>query len=173
MPIWTFHVHGVKQYAVFCECLFSLSIMLLRFIHLAAGACMLSPFSHVRLFVTLWTVAHQALLSVGFSRQEYWSGLPCPPPGDLPNPGIELVSLMSSALAGRFFTTRANWEVPCSRYQYFISVLWDKFSITWMYHFVYPFISWWTFWLLYKTLFALTEATDCYSILVHHLTELL
>ena len=44
------------------------------------------------------------------------------PPGDLPNPGIELVSLMSSALAGGFFTTRANWEVPCSRYQYFISV---------------------------------------------------
>ena len=84
--------------------------------------CMLSPFSHVRLFLTLWTVAHQAPLSVGFSRQEYWSGLPCPPPGDLPNPGIKLVSLMSSALAGRFFTTRANWEVPCSRYQYFISV---------------------------------------------------
>ena len=44
--------------------------------------------SHVRLFVTPWTVAHQALLSVGFSRQEYWSRFPCPPPGDLPNPGI-------------------------------------------------------------------------------------
>ena len=45
--------------------------------------------SHVRLFVTLWTVAHQAPLSMAFSRQEYWSGLPFPSPGDLPDPGIE------------------------------------------------------------------------------------
>jgi len=45
--------------------------------------------SHVRLFVTPWTVAHQAPLSMGFSRQEYWSGLPFPSPGDLPDPGIE------------------------------------------------------------------------------------
>ena len=49
-------------------------------------------FSHIRLFAALWTVAHQALLSMGFSRQEYWSGLPCPPPRDLPNPVIELGS---------------------------------------------------------------------------------
>ena len=53
--------------------------------------------------VTLWTVARQAPLSRGFSRQEYWSGLPFPPPGDLPNPGIEPVSLMSPALAVGFF----------------------------------------------------------------------
>ena len=53
---------------------------------------MLSCFSHVWLFVTLWTVALQAPLSMGFSRQEYWSGLPCPPPGDLPNPGIKPAS---------------------------------------------------------------------------------
>ena len=46
-------------------------------------------FSHVQLFETPWTIAHQAILSMEFSRQEYWSGLPCPPPGDLPNPGIE------------------------------------------------------------------------------------
>ena len=58
---------------------------------------MLSRVSHVQLFATPWTVAHQALLSMGFSRQEYWSGLPCPPPGDLPNPGIEPVSPMSPA----------------------------------------------------------------------------
>ena len=49
--------------------------------------------SRVRLFVTLWTVAYQAPLSMGFSRQEYWNGLPCPPPGDLPDPGIESRSL--------------------------------------------------------------------------------
>ena len=66
--------------------------------------------SRVQLFVTLWTVAHQAPLSMGFSRQEYWSGLPCPPTGDLPNPGIEPVFLMSPALAGEFFTTGTAWE---------------------------------------------------------------
>ena len=49
----------------------------------------LSHFSHVQLFVTLWTAAHQPPLSMGFSRREYWSGLPCLPPGDLPDPGIE------------------------------------------------------------------------------------
>ena len=47
---------------------------------------------------------------MGLCRQEYWSGFPCPPPGDLPDPGIEPVSLMSPALAGRFFTTSAAWE---------------------------------------------------------------
>ena len=59
---------------------------------------MLSHFSHVRLFVTPWAVARQAPLSVGSSRQKYWSGLPCPPPGDLPDPGIEPVSLTSLPL---------------------------------------------------------------------------
>ena len=53
----------------------------------------------------LWTVAHQAPLSMGFSRQEYWSGLPFPPPRDLPNPGIESMFPVSPALAGGFFTT--------------------------------------------------------------------
>ena len=53
--------------------------------------------------MTPWTVAHQAPLSMGCSRQEYWSGVPCPPPGDLPNPGIEPLSLMSAALAGEVF----------------------------------------------------------------------
>ena len=73
-------------------------------------ACMLNHFSRVLPFVTLWTVARQAPLSVGFSRQEYWSGLPRPLPGDLPNPGIKPVSLMSSALGGVFFTTNTIWE---------------------------------------------------------------
>ena len=61
--------------------------------------------SCVRLFVTLWTVARQAPLSMGFPRQENWSGLPFPPPGDLPDPGMEPVSPVSPALAGGFFTT--------------------------------------------------------------------
>ena len=60
---------------------------------------MLSPFSRSQLLATPWTVAFQAPLSMRFSRQEYWSGLPCPPPGDLPGPGIESVFLTSPALA--------------------------------------------------------------------------
>ena len=66
---------------------------------------MLSCFSHVRLFATSWTVACQASLSVEMSRQEYWSGLPFPTPGDLPDSGIEPTFPASPALAGGFFTT--------------------------------------------------------------------
>ena len=72
--------------------------------------CTLSHFSGIQLFVTLWTVAHQVPLSMGLYKEEYWAGLPCPPPGNLPNPGIEPASLMSFALAGRYFTTSATWE---------------------------------------------------------------
>ena len=72
-------------------------------------ACVLSRFSCVQLFATLWTIACQAPLSMGFSRQEYLSGLPCLPPEDLPNPGIEPTSHVST-LAGGFFTTCATWE---------------------------------------------------------------
>ena len=79
-------------------------------------ARVLCCFSRVWLFATLWTVARQAPLSMGFSRQEYWSGLPCPPPRDLPNPGIKPASLTSPVLAGRFFTTSTTWEVHTSRY---------------------------------------------------------
>ena len=71
---------------------------------------MLSRFSRVQLCETPWTVAHQAPLSMGFSRQEHWSGLPCPAPGDLLDPEIEPMTLMPPALSGRFFTTRATWE---------------------------------------------------------------
>ena len=70
--------------------------------------CVLSHISQ-QLFATPWTVAHQAPLSMGFSRQEYWSGLPCPPPEDLPDLGIEPTS---PALAGGFFTTHDTWEAP-------------------------------------------------------------
>ena len=69
-----------------------------------------SWFSHLQFFATPWTVAYQVPLSMGFSRQEYWSGLPCPPPGDLPNPGIKPRSLTTPALAGRFFTTSTTWK---------------------------------------------------------------
>ena len=71
---------------------------------------MLSCFSHVWLFANLWTEACQASLSMRFTRQESWSGLACPPPEDLPYPGIKSMFLMSSALTGLFFTTSATWE---------------------------------------------------------------
>ena len=79
-----------------------------------SSACVLSRFSHVWLCVTLWTVALQAPLSMGFSRQGYWSGLPWPSPGDLPDPRIEPLSLMSPALAGEFFTASTTWEASFS-----------------------------------------------------------
>ena len=66
-------------------------------------------FSCVQLFVTLWSIAYQAPLPVGFSWQGYWNGLPCPPRRDLPDLGVEPMSLRSLALAGRFVTTSATW----------------------------------------------------------------
>ena len=80
-------------------------------------AGVLSHFTRVQLFVNLWTEAHQALLSMEFSRQEYWSGLPCPPSGDLSNQRTEATSLMSPALADRFFNTCATWEDFSSSYK--------------------------------------------------------
>ena len=68
--------------------------------------------SHVRFFVTPWAVGRQVPLSTGFSRQEYWSGLPFPPPGDLPDPGTVPASPVAPSLAGGFFTTSATWKAP-------------------------------------------------------------
>ena len=72
----------------------------------------LSCFSRVLLLATLWAIDPQAPLSLGFSRQEYWSGLLCPPSGDLPDSGIKPTSLMSPALADGFFTASTTWEAP-------------------------------------------------------------
>ena len=66
-------------------------------------------------FATPQTVAHHASLFMEFVRQEYWNGLPFPSPGDLPEPGIELVSPVSPALVGNFFTTEATWEAKSTR----------------------------------------------------------
>ena len=91
----------------FCRCWVGLHVVIFF-----TCACVLSPFSHVRLFATPWTPAHQAPMPMGFSRQEHWGGLPCAPPGDLPNPGIEPASLMSQSLAAGFFATSSTWEAP-------------------------------------------------------------
>ena len=78
--------------------------------NIGAYTWVLSCFNPVQLFETLWTRARQAPLSMGFPRQEYWSRLPFPPPGDLPNPAIEPTTLMPPVLEGEFFTTSATWE---------------------------------------------------------------
>ena len=78
---------------------------------IAACVCMLSHFSRVQLFANLWTVVYQPPLSMGFSRQEYWSGLLFPNPGDLPDPGVKPTSPVSPALAGGVFTTSTTWVV--------------------------------------------------------------
>ena len=67
--------------------------------------------SSVCFFATPWTVAHQTLLSMGFFRQENWSGLPCPPSRHIPDPGIEPTSLTSPALAGGFLIISTTWEI--------------------------------------------------------------
>ena len=81
----------------------SFDIYILRYmcVCVCVCVCMLSLSSHSSLFVTLWTLAHQSPPSMGFPRQEYWSGLSFPSPGNLPNAGIEPVSV--SCIAGRFF----------------------------------------------------------------------
>ena len=96
--IYFTHAHG-KWFTIFLQHLIFGKFWL--FMLWSSPSC----FNRVQLFVTPWTIAQQAPLSMEFSRQEYWSGLPFPLPGDLPDPGIEPMSLKSPALAGRFFTT--------------------------------------------------------------------
>ena len=91
-------------------------------------AYVLSHFNHVWLFASPWTVAWQAPLSMRFSRQEYWSGLPCPPLWDLSHPGIKPTSLMSPVLTGRFVTTSTIQGHAVTPYlvasEYFLSLTW-------------------------------------------------
>ena len=75
--------------------------------------CVCAVLSHVQPFATAGTVAVQASLSMGFSMQEYWSWLPFPTPGDLLDPGIETASLVSPALAAKFFTTEPSGKPLC------------------------------------------------------------
>ena len=99
----------------------------LRYIACLFCVCMLN---HVRLFATLQTVAHQAPLSMGFSRREYWRVLPCPPPGDLPDSGVEPMSLMTPALAGRLSTDSAIWEALHNYITFLILIIFHTTSIT-------------------------------------------
>ena len=112
---------------------------------------MLSCFSHVWLFVIIWAIACQAPLSLGFFRHEYWSGLPCPPLGNLPDPGTEPASLVFPALAGEFFTTSATREAHIYTvyiiYLYAILFLWLHYFILSIYldkmSEILPFVTMW------------------------------
>ena len=86
-------------------------------------SCVCMPGS-VGLFAALWTITHQASLSMGFSMQEYWSGLPCPPPEDRPDPEIKPTSLRCPTLAGTFFPTSATREAPVKDIHQAISFAW-------------------------------------------------
>ena len=95
LSFWGCYINEIILYGIFCGInFFSLGIMLLRVIQVVVSmyVCVLSHFSCVQLFAALWTISQQPPLSMGFSRQEYWSGLPCPPPGHLPNPGASSIS---------------------------------------------------------------------------------
>ena len=106
-----------------------------RYLHTSANElCCAESLSHAQLFVTPWTVAHQAPLSIGFPRQESWSGLPFPSPGDLPDPGIKP---RLPALAGGFFTTEPPGKTILSQYKlrkkHFIIFKKQKFFLTTLY----------------------------------------
>ena len=89
------------------------SLIILWIVSVMTHVCVCAQLlKHVQLFETPWTIACQAPLSMEFSRQEYWSGLPFPSPGDLPNPGIEPKSLVSPALVGDLFTTASPGKPP-------------------------------------------------------------
>ena len=98
------------------------------YIYIYLKVCVRAKWLQSQFFVTLWTVAHQAPLSMGFSRQEFWSGLPCPPPVDLPHTRTEPKFLISPALAGGFFTTSATWEA----HTYIYSLSFDPHKHTYM-----------------------------------------
>ena len=120
-------------------CLFSLLVCKYFFIYWGASmlgvcmhSCMLCHFSRVWLFATLWTIGHQAPLSMGFSSQEYQGVLPCLPPGNLLNLGMEPASLTSYALAAGFFTSSTTWKALCWVYKYLHTSTWTGHRYIWV-----------------------------------------
>ena len=130
IAIWsgvlTPHCHRWRT-ELYCHLVFG-SYLLYELESVALITCMLSCFSHVWLFKNPWTVACQAPLSMGPSRQEYWSGLPCPLQGIFPTQGSN-PCLKSCALAGGFFATRATWEALLITYVYFINFSLSSFLL--------------------------------------------
>ena len=142
-PPWNFNVTD-KLVRVLCV-MYSCGVCVC--VH--ACACMLSSFIYVQLSETPWTVAHQAPLSMEFSRLEYWNGLPCPPPGDLPNPGLKSVSpaspaLQADSLADSLYISRhisfiALWRYTTSftSWRSVATLQWASLSL--------PFFQWYSF----------------------------
>ena len=114
------------MHAMLLQYIYYLIIVYGKVICVYIYACMLCCFSHVWLLVTPRTIAHQAPLSMEFSRQEYWSGLPCSLPGDLSNPGIKS---MSPALAGRFFTSEPPGKPHVCTYVYSVIYIYSDIYI--------------------------------------------
>ena len=114
--MWILYVLYFKETVGFClllweQSVFKNSSLFFNILfHWRMHGCVLSHFSRVWLFATLWTVAHQAPLSMGFFWQEYWSGLSCSSPGDLPNPGIELTFLSLMQWTWTWANIRSWWR---------------------------------------------------------------
>ena len=123
---------------------------------------MLSHFSCVQVFVTLWTVDLQAPPSRGFSRQEYRSGLLCCPPGNLPDPGIKPISLMCPALAGGLLTTSSTWEAQLIAHginQSLVTLTYIKYAQIYDYTHMYVYVC------IYKVS---KPVSNCASDVPHH-----
>ena len=110
---------GVAVYVCVCVCV-------CVYVCVCVCVCVCSVVQSCQLFATPWIVALQAPLSMGFSRQDYWSGLPSPPPGDFPSPGTEPVSPAVPVLSGRFSTTEPPGKPWNSRVGAAITTLWLK-----------------------------------------------
>ena len=136
-------------------------IFILCYVELYA---MLSCFSHIWVFATLWIVVHQASLSMGFSRQDYWSGLPCPPPGDLPCPGIKPAApALQADLA-----LLSHQGSPCWTILTVYRTLYKSYSRTW-FTFYFGFCQ--AFTAIYNTFQFQTLSTEC-KILKYFMVEL-
>ena len=124
-------VHGIVQPCIFGECYYVSCINLITSLivhntYQLIHTCACGHFSCIQHSVILWTVTHQAPLSKGFSRQEYWNGSPCPPPGDLPNPRIEPTSLMSPVFASRpFLVAQLVKNLPAMQETWVRSLGWE------------------------------------------------
>ena len=105
----TMNVYSIFKIGTLIQTFYQTAIWFCITVSGTACVCLLSGFSHIRFCGTLWTVARQAPLPLGLSRQEYWTGLPCPPPGDFPNPRLLGISCISCW---------ATWKVPSIGYLY-------------------------------------------------------
>ena len=126
------HVLQSNEHYNICNIQTGICLIIVTYIKIIYSMLLFYSLSWVQLFATPWTIAHQAPLSLGFSRQEYCSGLPFPPPGDLPGLGIETAS---PSLAGRCFTTEPPGASTYINFSFFTNQWFridEYFSVSWM-----------------------------------------